>query len=107
MLPKNPPQINSEQWDAAIASLQGAHVLQTGEWGQVKSQFGWQPYHLFWIKDHDQISLISNRHLDEKMRTNLLAAALVLHRKIMLGGFSHRMGVMYVPKGPLLDWKDS
>ena len=35
------------------------------------------------------------------------AAALVLQRNISLGGFAKRMGVIYVPKGPLLNWSDT
>ncbi len=33
-----------------------------------------------------------------------MAAALVLMRRIRLGGFAMKMGVMYVPRGPMLDW---
>jgi peptidoglycan pentaglycine glycine transferase (the first glycine) len=107
MLPKNPPQLNSEQWNAMIAVFPGAHILQTWEWGNVKSQFGWQPHHLLWLKDHGQIEFIHNKHLDQLRNKDLVAAALTLQRKIVIGGLSHRMGVMYVPKGPLLDWNDS
>jgi lipid II:glycine glycyltransferase (peptidoglycan interpeptide bridge formation enzyme) len=107
MLPKGSPQINPGQWNTCIASLPGSHVLQTWEWGQVKSLFGWQPYHLYWLHDNEHFELIINKHLDEARQKHLVAAALVLHRKIMIGGFSHRMGVVYVPKGPLLDWNNS
>jgi lipid II:glycine glycyltransferase (peptidoglycan interpeptide bridge formation enzyme) len=36
-----------------------------------------------------------------------VAAALTLQRNIVIGGFSHRIGIIYVPKGPLLDWNDT
>lgn len=107
MLPKNPPQINPLQWNATIATLPGAHILQTWEWGKVKSQFGWQPHYLIWLQKHGQVELITNRLPDNRMKEHLVAAALVLQRQIMIGGFSQRMGVIYVPKGPLLDWSDS
>lgn len=107
MLPKNPYQVNPSQWNAAIANLPGAHVLQTWEWGKVKSQFGWQPHFLFWLRGNGQIEFIANRPLDELNKTPLAAAALTLQRNIMIGGFSHRMGVIYIPKGPLLDWSDA
>jgi peptidoglycan pentaglycine glycine transferase (the first glycine) len=106
MLTKPPPQTNPLKWNAGIATLPGAHILQTWEWGNVKSQFGWQPHYLFWLQEQGQIELIINKHLDEFKKKHLVAAALVLHRKIMIGGLSHRMGVIYIPKGPLLDWSN-
>jgi lipid II:glycine glycyltransferase (peptidoglycan interpeptide bridge formation enzyme) len=106
MLPKNPPLINPIQWNAAIAGLPGSHLLQTWEWGKVKSQFGWQPHYLFWLEERGQIEFVTNRRLDEVNKKPLVAAALTLQRNIMIGGFSHRMGIIYVPKGPLLDWGD-
>ncbi|OGO14533.1 MAG: hypothetical protein A2Y53_00940 [Chloroflexi bacterium RBG_16_47_49] len=107
MLPKNPPQLNPVQWNANIATLPGAHILQTWEWGKVKSQFGWQPHYLLWVEEHGQIELITNKNIDDHKKKHLVAAALALQRKITIGGFSHRMGVIYIPKGPLLDWNDA
>jgi len=107
MLPKTPPQINPEIWNASISTLPSPHILQTWEWGKVKSQFGWQPHYLYWLQDQGQIELIINRHLDKRKTNQLVAAGLVLHRKITIGGFSHRMSVMYVPKGPILDWTNT
>ncbi|HEX9090440.1 MAG TPA: peptidoglycan bridge formation glycyltransferase FemA/FemB family protein [Anaerolineales bacterium] len=106
MLPKNPPLIHPVQWNAAIVGLPGSHLLQTWEWGKVKSQFGWQPHYLFWLEEHGQVEFVTNRRLDELSKKPLVAAALTLQRNIMIGGFSHRMGIIYVPKGPLLDWGD-
>jgi lipid II:glycine glycyltransferase (peptidoglycan interpeptide bridge formation enzyme) len=107
MLTKNPPQINPLQWNAHIAALPGAHILQTWEWGKVKSQFGWQPHYLFWIQKQSQIDLVINQHVGDLKNSTIVGAALVLHRKIMIGGFSHRMGIIYIPKGPLLDWTNT
>lgn len=106
MLPKNPSPLPPIQWNSLIASLPGAHILQTWEWGKVKSQFGWQPTYLLWFQDHGHLELVINRTIENAKRQNLVAAALILQRNIMIGGFSRRMGVIYVPKGPLLDWKD-
>jgi len=106
MLPRNPAQINSTQWNTSISRLDG-HVLQTWEWGKVKSQFGWQPNYLLWYGEADQYKLFIN-HLAERLKhKQLKAAALILQRNIRIGGFAQRMGVMYVPKGPLLDWNDA
>jgi lipid II:glycine glycyltransferase (peptidoglycan interpeptide bridge formation enzyme) len=81
----------STAWDETIAGLPNAHLLQTWEWGQVKSRFGWQPFPYRW--------------LDEAGQTQ--AAALVLRRTITIGGLAARLKVLYVPKGPLLDWEDA
>jgi len=107
MLPKSSPTLNQAQWDAAIARLPGAHVLQTWEWGKVKSQFGWQPHFLLWLLDHGEIEFATNRHLDDWTKKHLVAAALALQRNIRIGGFAQRLGIIYVPKGPLLNWSDT
>ncbi len=79
------------QWNAIIAGMPQPHLLQTWEWGEVKSQVGWQAHHRVW-RDGDQI----------------VAAALVLERTINLGGMAARLRMHYTPKGPLLaDWEDA
>lgn len=72
-------------WNDVIASLPGAHILQTWEWGQFKSHYGWQPLLKIWKDRRDKSS----------------AAAMILKRSVP-GGFS----VLYVPRGPLLDWEN-
>ncbi len=78
----------SVDWNAAVASLPLAHLLQTWEWSQVKAKFGWQAYPFTWGGSSPQ------------------AAAMVLKRAIPVRGFAKRMCVLYVPKGPCLDWRD-
>lgn len=80
-----------EEWNNQIKDLPGAHVLQTWQWGEVKSQFGWDPHPLVWRGDSGEVA----------------AAALLLQRRLMNGVFAMRLSVMYVPRGPLLDWSDS
>jgi peptidoglycan pentaglycine glycine transferase (the first glycine) len=106
MLSTNPTPINPIQWNATISQLPGAHILQTWEWGQVKSQFGWQPTHLLWYKQDDRYTISINQFPEIHNQDHLVAVALTLQRNIRIGGFSHKMGVIYVPKGPLLDWSD-
>lgn len=84
-------EINSPQdWNEKIKDLPGAHALQTWQWGQVKSKFGWEPYHLGWRNDFGELA----------------AASLVLQRTVRPAGLPLGLGVMYAPKGPLLDWSD-
>jgi peptidoglycan pentaglycine glycine transferase (the first glycine) len=107
MPPKKPSQVNPVYWNSAISHLNGAHILQTWEWGKVKSQFGWQPNFLLWCKENDQYKLFTNRLTERQSQKRPVAAALVLQRNIRIGGLSRHMGVIYVPKGPLLDWSDA
>ncbi|MFH1446735.1 MAG: peptidoglycan bridge formation glycyltransferase FemA/FemB family protein, partial [Chloroflexota bacterium] len=64
--------------------------MQSWQWGQVKSHFGWQPLPFVW---HDDAG-------------KLAAASLILQRTVNIGGFTPRLRVLYAPKGPLLNWSD-
>jgi len=69
-------------WDTALASLPNPHILQTWDWGDFKSRWGWQPTRLLFEEDHRPI-----------------AAAQMLRRPLPRTTLS----VTYVPKGPVLD----
>ncbi len=73
-------------WNQAIAGLPGAHVLQTREWAEVKSAAGWKAIPCQWQDD----------------RKRVVAAAMVLERSVS----PLRLKVLYVPRGPVLDWED-
>ncbi len=75
-----------EGWDERVAALPAAHVLQTREWAEVKAANGWNPLYCLWT--------------DATGRDQ--AAALVLER----ASSPLRLKVLYVPRGPLLDWSD-
>jgi peptidoglycan pentaglycine glycine transferase (the first glycine) len=81
----------ASSWNAIIAKFPGAHCLQTWEWGQVKSHFGWQPAPKIWREQSGEI----------------VAAALVLQRVLPIRGLAARLRLLYVPKGPLLDWQNA
>lgn len=82
--------MNSETWNKIIASFPEPHLLQTWQWGEVKSRFGWEASYRIWG--------------DEK---NPDAAALILQRTIPLAGFATKLRVLYLPKGPMLrDWSN-
>lgn len=78
------------EWDGLIARLPNAHLLQTWQWGNVKAQVGWKVEPLIWRDDQRQVC----------------AAALLLLRELRLGGFSARLKLAYIPRGPLMDWSD-
>ena len=79
-----------QAWNELIAGLPHAHLLQTWEWSQVKIKYGWQALPFIWQEGQEKPA----------------AAAMILKRSLPIGGFARRMCVLYVPKGPLLDWSD-
>jgi lipid II:glycine glycyltransferase (peptidoglycan interpeptide bridge formation enzyme) len=83
-----------QSWNELIASLPMPHLLQTWEWAQVKARFGWQPMPFVWS---GQPSAGNGQ---------VKAAAMILKRSIPVGGFARKMSVLYLPKGPNLDWND-
>jgi peptidoglycan pentaglycine glycine transferase (the first glycine) len=78
-------------WNEVIASLPKPHLLQTREWGEVKNKFGWRAYHYIWTTEQGRIC----------------AAAQILERSVPIPILGDFLRILYVPKGPLLDWKDS
>ncbi len=67
-----------------LERLPAPHILQTWEWGEVKERYGWRGTRWLWgTPGRPQ------------------AAALILTRRTRTP-----FGVMYVPKGPLLDYDD-
>lgn len=100
-------------WNKIIRHFPGVHLLQTWEWGHAKSQFGWVPMYVLWEQEGGY-TLLTECDLTQFVSRNTLniddhkitAAAMVLKRTIPVRGFAKRMCVLYVPKGPLLDWAD-
>ncbi|HVM70263.1 MAG TPA: peptidoglycan bridge formation glycyltransferase FemA/FemB family protein [Anaerolineales bacterium] len=80
----------SQSWNDLIASLPLPHLLQTWEWSQVKARYGWQPMPFVWVDG-----------------SSPAAAAMILKRSIPVGGFARRLCVLYIPKGPNLDWDNA
>ncbi len=80
-------------WNELIASLPLPHLLQTWEWAQVKSKYGWKAMPFVW----------STGPGDGRVG----AAAMVLKRSLPIGGFAARLNILYIPKGPNLDWNDA
>ena len=81
---------DSIEWNKLISSLPQAHILQTWQWGNLKAQYGWKQGYALWHDDAD----------------NVQAAALILNRAVTLAGFGAGLKVLYIPKGPILNWHD-
>src|SRR5690349_8193787 len=78
------------EWNKVISELPDPHFLQTWEWAQIKQENNWKHMPFLW-KD---------------TTGNVVAAAMILKRQILMQGFAARLSILYAPKGPLLDWKD-
>ena len=97
-------------WNRLISQLPNPHFLQTFEWAQVKSKYGWTPIYLVWSDKFDKSyrSYASDQLdlLDMLDQSDINAACLVLKRTVLSRGFTARLCVLYAPKGPLLDWSN-
>lgn len=76
-------------WQQALASLPGAHALQSWVWGEFKTRWGWSAQRL-------SLTVAENSW-------DPLAAAQVLKRNVPSLPYS----VLYVPKGPVLNYDDA
>jgi peptidoglycan pentaglycine glycine transferase (the first glycine) len=85
---KSPAVMDRTTWNSLVSLLPDPHILQAWEWGKVKNEFGWQTSHQHWDGGN-------------------LAAAMVLERMISLGNRSTPLRILYVPKGPLLNWNNT
>ncbi len=90
-------------WNSLISTLPNPHFLQTYEWGQVKAAGGWQPIYVVWYEDGTFNYALRITHYASPPK----AAALILKKTVIRGGFAARLCILYCPKGPLLDWKDA
>ena len=76
---------DQSDWDRALISLPNPHILQSWEWGEFKRRtVGWSPERWLFERDGEPVG-----------------AASVLTRRI------GPLAVMYVPRGPILDWADT
>lgn len=82
--------MDAATWNEIIESLPAAHILQTWQWGQVKEQHGWKMLPKTWQNTSGEVQ----------------AAALVLQRTVQPAKFGAALRVLYVPRGPLVNWTD-
>lgn len=74
---------NRAEWDQALAALPSAHALQSWEWGEFKTRWGWSAARLVWMPSATPV-----------------AAAQILGRAIP----GTQWQFLYVSKGPVLDY---
>ena len=95
---------NREDWNRALVSLPGAHALQSWDWGDFKSRWGWTAERLLWLKaDASAISDVTQLKSASRPPATLpVAAAQILRRPIPRTPWSF----LYAAKGPALDYAD-
>ena len=101
----------NDPWNALIASLPDPHFLQTWAWGQVKAYSGWSALYVTWPAGRAGYQVSGPAaQLDGAPLLppgeKVAAAALALERSIPVPGLGKRGRLIYLPKGPLLDWQD-
>jgi peptidoglycan pentaglycine glycine transferase (the first glycine) len=83
---------STSEWNAILLQLPNPHLLQTWEWSQVKAKYGWEPMPFYWESEFGGHEVV--------------AAGMILKRKVINTGFAARLSILYLPKGPLMDWKN-
>lgn len=84
---------NSSEWNTLVSSLPHAHLLQSWEWGEFKSRYGWSARRLLWNDANGRPA----------------AAAQILRRALgfLTANIRLPISILYLPKGPLLNWADA
>jgi peptidoglycan pentaglycine glycine transferase (the first glycine) len=95
--------MDAQPWNSLISNFPDSHILQTWEWGNVKSKYGWLPLQAIWYEKPDGSYFYTLDQQHEGLSP--CAAALIMQRDIQIRGFPTGLKLLYVPKGPLLqDW---
>lgn len=81
------PEISLTDWNVFLSKHPDAHLLQTGEWGALKSAFGWEPVRLILPSRTGVPPLLAARTVDDG------PAAQILFRRLPLG-----LTLAYLPK---------
>jgi peptidoglycan pentaglycine glycine transferase (the first glycine) len=82
--------MDRKTWDTLFKIFPNPHILQSWEWANTKANFGWTKTPLVWR---------GNAGIPESI-------GMLLERKIMHTNFLPSFGVFYMPRGPILDWKN-
>ncbi len=75
-------------WSSIIQDLPGAHILQSGQWADIKRANQWIPQYLVW----------------KASEGNILAAACLHLKTIPIISRISKACLLYAPRGPILDW---
>jgi len=82
--------VNNHIWNAFVSTFETCSILQSWEWGEIKSRYGWDREFLIWE--------LPNHHI--------AAAAMVLLRNQKISPIGFKECIIYIPHGPLLEWSN-
>ena len=80
-----------DEWNRRIASVHSGHLLQSWDWGELKSRHGWTAERLAW----------------DDPQARPVAAVQILSRRIRIPFLGLTFAIRYAPRGPCLDWSDT
>jgi peptidoglycan pentaglycine glycine transferase (the first glycine) len=86
------PEVSLPEWNSFLTNHPNAHILQTGEWGELKSAFGWEPVRLVLPSRTSVPPLLAARTVDDG------PGAQILFRRLPLG-----LTLAYLPKPAFSD----
>ena len=81
------PEVSLTDWNTFLSNHPDAHLLQTGEWGELKSAFGWDPVRLVLPSRTGVPPLLAARTVDDGTGVQ------ILFRRLPLG-----LTLAYLPK---------
>jgi len=81
--------MKKSDWNESILGQPSYHLFQTEEWTELKSAYGWKPVKLSLANGFEPHT-----------------TAVVLERSIALAAHLVNAKVLYVPRGPLVDWNN-
>jgi len=84
------------EWDSMLSGLPNPHLLQTGEWAALKAITGWEALPFTWDDEPSGQGISGQK----------VAAAMIIKKGLPLGGLLSGLSILYIPKGPVLDWQD-
>ena len=85
--------VERETWNTWLEKFPQAHLLQTWEWSSLKKISGWSARFFVWRNENE---------IEQPQ-----AMAMVLVRALPKPWHMTGLKVMYIPKGPILDWSNA
>ncbi len=77
-------------WNGIISNLPDAHILQSGQWADLKRDNQWIPRYLVW----------------EDQKGKIIAAVCIHQKKVPIINRFSRATLLYAPRGPIMDWSN-
>ncbi len=77
-------------WNGILSNLPNAHILQSGQWADLKRSNQWIPRYLVW----------------EDLQGQIGAAVCIHQKKVPIIDHFSKATLLYAPRGPIMDWSN-